>query len=112
MNKREAIERIRDHMEAHRIGEYPHIKLAEALNMAITALQAQNTTLSGTYVSIEWFNAIKSELDALKAERAVLMRDKAVGVCKGCKNLALQCFQTTGKCRGYTRRGPQKEPAP
>lgn len=40
MNEREAIERIRDHIEVHRIGTYPHIKLAEALNMAITALRA------------------------------------------------------------------------
>lgn len=41
MNEREAIERIRDHMKVHRIGEYLHIKLAEALNMAISALRAQ-----------------------------------------------------------------------
>lgn len=44
MDKREAIERIRAHMEVHRIGEYPHIKLAEALNMAIDALRAQQPT--------------------------------------------------------------------
>lgn len=69
MNEREAIERIRDHMEVHRIGEYPHIKLAEALNMALDALRAQQTTLNGTYVSIEWFNAAKAELDALKAKQ-------------------------------------------
>ena len=50
-------------------------------------------------------------IETLLAERDALMRDKAVGVCKGCKNLTLQCFQATGKCRGYTpRRGPQKEP--
>lgn len=41
MNEREAIERIRDHMEVHRIEEYPHIKLVEALNMAIDALRGQ-----------------------------------------------------------------------
>lgn len=38
MTPQEAIGRIRDHMAVHRIGEYPHIELAEALNMAITAL--------------------------------------------------------------------------
>lgn len=78
MNEKEAIERIIDHMEVHRIGEYPHIKLAEALNMAITALRAPQTTLNGTYVSIEWFNAIKSELDALKAERDALKEKQTV----------------------------------
>ena len=39
MTKEEAIARIKDHMERHRIGEYPHIKLAEALNLALSALR-------------------------------------------------------------------------
>ena len=39
MNRKEAIERIKRHMIVHQIGSYPHIKLAEALNMAIAALQ-------------------------------------------------------------------------
>ena len=39
MNRAEAIERIKRHMIVHQIGEYPHIKLAEALSMAIEALQ-------------------------------------------------------------------------
>ncbi len=38
MTPQEAIGRIRDHMAIHRIGEYPHVKLAEALEMAIKAL--------------------------------------------------------------------------
>ena len=40
MTNREAIERIKDHMRVHKIGEYPHIHIAEALNMAITALKS------------------------------------------------------------------------
>lgn len=39
MTREEAINRIKDHMAAHHIGEYPHIKLKEALDMAITALR-------------------------------------------------------------------------
>lgn len=35
----EAIKRIRNHMEVHRIGQYPHIYIGEALTMAIAALQ-------------------------------------------------------------------------
>lgn len=35
----EAIKRIRNHMEVHRIGQYPHIHIGEALTMAIDALQ-------------------------------------------------------------------------
>ena len=41
MTAEEAIKRIQDHMDVHRIGEYPHIKLGEALNMAISALRDQ-----------------------------------------------------------------------
>ena len=39
MTKEEAINRIEDHMEVHHIGEYPHIKLKEALDMALSALR-------------------------------------------------------------------------
>ena len=42
MDKAEAIKRIEDHIRVHRIGEYPHIKIAEALNMAISALANDN----------------------------------------------------------------------
>ena len=39
MTREEAIMRINAHIAHHRIGEYPHIKLAEALEMAISALR-------------------------------------------------------------------------
>ena len=39
MNREEAINRIENHMEVHGIGEYTHIALKEALDMAITALR-------------------------------------------------------------------------
>lgn len=39
MTDREAIGRIIDHMAVHHIGEYPHIKLEEALKCAISALE-------------------------------------------------------------------------
>ena len=39
MTREEAIARIKDHMEHHGIGEYPHVKLGEALNMALSALR-------------------------------------------------------------------------
>lgn len=35
----EAIKRIQRHMENHRIGQYPHVYIAEALTMAIDALR-------------------------------------------------------------------------
>lgn len=39
MNRKEAILRIKDHMEHHGIGKYPHLKLKEALDMALSALR-------------------------------------------------------------------------
>ena len=39
MTREEAINRIKDHMVVHHIGEYPHIKLKEALDMALAALR-------------------------------------------------------------------------
>ena len=39
MTREEAISRIQDHMERHRIGKYPHIRLAEAFDLALTALR-------------------------------------------------------------------------
>ena len=39
MNREEAINRIENHMVVHHIGEYPHIKLKEALDMALAALR-------------------------------------------------------------------------
>lgn len=39
MNNREAILRIKDHMEYHKIGEYPHVHIKEALDLAIVALE-------------------------------------------------------------------------
>lgn len=42
MDRKEAILRIKDHMEHHGIGKYPNLKLKEALDMAIAALSQPN----------------------------------------------------------------------
>ena len=39
MTREEAISRIQDHMEHHEIGKYPHIRLKEAFELAISALR-------------------------------------------------------------------------
>lgn len=41
MDKKEATQHIIRHMVAHDIGKYPHVKLGEALSLAIEALQEQ-----------------------------------------------------------------------
>ena len=46
MDRQQAIWLIKDYMEHHKIGEYPHILLGEALNMAIAALSPPNEPLT------------------------------------------------------------------
>ena len=46
MDRKEAILRIKDHMEHHGIGKYPHLKLKEALDMAIATLTPPNEWVS------------------------------------------------------------------
>lgn len=41
MDSVEAIKRIEDHMRVHKIGEYPHIFLKDALDIALEALKKQ-----------------------------------------------------------------------
>ena len=39
MTREEATIRIKDHMVAHHMGRYPHIKIKEALDLALAALR-------------------------------------------------------------------------
>ena len=50
MDRKEAILRIKDHMEHHGIGKYPHLKLKEALDMAIAALDTPNAEKPPCYL--------------------------------------------------------------
>ena len=50
MDRKEAILRIKDHMEHHKVGEYPHLKLKEALDMAIAALDTPNVEKPPCYL--------------------------------------------------------------
>ena len=61
MDRKEAISRIKDHMEHHGIGKYPHLKLKEALDMAIEALSPPNEPLT-----IEQLRDMDGELVYLK----------------------------------------------
>ena len=46
MDRKEAILRIKEHMKHHGIGKYPHLKLKEALDMAIDALSPPNDPMT------------------------------------------------------------------
>ena len=44
MTREEAINRIKDHMKVHHIGEYPHIRLKEAFELASELKKLEETT--------------------------------------------------------------------
>lgn len=48
------------------------------------AIREQQTTLGGTYVSIERFNAVKAELDALREKQTAKLDRRRFGWCRYC----------------------------
>lgn len=70
MTIEEAIKRIQNHMEVHRIGQYPHIYIGNALTMAINALKEKAERENPAPLTIE-------ELKQMHGE-AVWMADEKV----------------------------------
>ena len=56
MTRKEAISRIKDHMRVHHIGEYPHIKLKEALDLALSTLRPVSREQVEKVWRGEWLN--------------------------------------------------------
>ena len=79
MTREEAIARIKDHIEHHRIGEYPHIKLAEALDMALSALRP----VSREQVERIWFREPYSRLETRQGDDGSTVYS-AVNTCMAC----------------------------
>lgn len=61
MNANEAIRRIEEHMRVHGIGEPPHIAIAEALNMAISALHEKIKMQHPEPLTLGELRAVKRE---------------------------------------------------
>ena len=59
MDRKEAIQHIIRHMAAHNIGKYPHIKLGEALSLAIEALRESERKKG------KWISELKEDGDSL-----------------------------------------------
>ena len=66
----EAIKRIRNHIEVHRIGQYPHIHIGEALTMAIAALQEKAEREDPKPLTIEQLRQMRGEPVWMKEEQA------------------------------------------
>ena len=79
MNREEAINRIENHMEVHGIGEYPHIVLKEALDMAITALHP----VSRETVERIWFREPYTRLETRQGDDGSIVYS-AVNTCMAC----------------------------
>lgn len=72
MKKEEAIRSIKLHMVAHKMGRYPHILIGEALEMAISALRAQQPR----------------PLDRSRWRRCIVCIPEHVMDCKTCRHAA------------------------
>ena len=79
MTREEAINRIKDHMKVHHIGEYPHIRLKEALDMSITALRP----VSREQVERIWFREPYTRLETKCGENGDIVYS-AVNTCMAC----------------------------
>ena len=102
MDRKEAILRIKDHMEHHGIGKYPHLKLKEALDMAIAALSQPNEPLT------------LDELREMDGEPVWFDTIKRWGVVKVCRDGVFVLTKSgefeVGRCK-YYRRPPEGEEA-
>ena len=78
MDRKEAILRIKDHMEHHGIGKYPHLKLKEALDMAIAALSPPNEPL--TLDEMREMDGEPVWFDTIKRWGIVIVRSAEVSV--------------------------------
>ena len=61
MTTEEAIRRIKDHIAVHHIGEYPHVKLLEAMRLAISALRAQQQAEKNDPLTMEELRGMDGE---------------------------------------------------
>ena len=84
MTRKEAIARIKDHMEHHGIGEYPHVKLAEALNMALTALRPVSREQVEKVWKGEWRDLHGDKLIGIDDWGQDVYRHYHYSVCKKC----------------------------
>ena len=85
MDRKEAILRIKDHMEHHGIGKYPHLKLKEALDMAIAALSQPNepmTVLVNDEPDREYIDYICPRCKSIISQRRRGQRMETVYKCK------------------------------
>lgn len=74
MTIQEAIKRINEHMSIHHIGQYPHIHLAEAMQMALDALREKADHLIANGVTLD--NQIASSSKQVASSEWISVKDR------------------------------------
>lgn len=77
MEIKEAIKRIEDHIHVHKIGKHPHIRLGEALDLAIVALKEKEKREYNPKLTLE---------DLRQLENKFIWWDNFGGLHCQCKN--------------------------
>ena len=77
MEIKEAIKRIKDHIHVHKIGKHPHIRLGEALDLAIVALKEKEKREYNPKLTLE---------DLRQLENKFIWWDNFGGLHCQCKN--------------------------
>lgn len=94
MDINEAFRRIQDHIRVHRIGEPPHIKIREALDMAVDALLEKAEREDPTPLTIEELKQMHGEPVWLADEKRWAIIDVAdSGMWQG---IPFVCFEDRG----------------
>ena len=115
MNERQAIRCIERHIEAHGIGNYPHIFIGEALQMAISALQAQKklrTERDAAVEDLHHMHTLCMDIGGCCPECGSQIDDLMDAACQFCKKSGLACWvddpDNERRCAAFEWRGPQK----
>ena len=77
MTREEAIRRIKEHIIHHHMGEYPHIFIGEALEMAIAALREQDDHFREATKKMGWIS-VEEMLPERKTEALCFSKNAGV----------------------------------
>lgn len=101
MTREEAIRRIKDHIKVHHIGEYPHIRIAEALNMAIAALRAQQEAEKNEPLTLDELREMDGEPVLLETGE-VSIREQLIAAWEILIDHDEDCFFFTRRKKGFS----------
>lgn len=78
MENSEAIRRIQEYMRVHKMGQYPHVLIKEALDMAINALQEQQVSrrpLRAYLEPMDRYKGLKGKFLVFKSDTGEMIKN-------------------------------------